>query len=477
MSVTARRELAGKAKRSGIFVLLNRISSGLLRLASNVILAELLFPEAFGVMVLVNIFILGLNLFSDVGIGPSLVRSKRGEEAAFYNTAWTVQIARGLLLGLLCLVLAHPYAALFQKPEIIPLIMLAGLGPFAAGFRSPHWFTADRRQTLGRKVGLELFGQIVGIAAMVYWAWAYGTVVALVIGGIVQNAVISLASFFVLPGGRVRPQWDRAAASELYRFGRWIFASTAITFLAMQSDRLLLGGLLNGFWLGMIGLALGLLSICTHFVQGLSSSVVFPTWMNSQRLDPEAHLERMRRSRYALQCVAMAVLVGITAGTPALFRIFYDDRYQGAVPIVQMLCVATWFGTLSVTSTAAALVFGDSKATTRSNFLVFLFKIPLGLLGWWMLELVGFLLGVTLANLIGARALARSLRGHGLDVVKMDRDQSLLAVLYLELAILPMVFPFEGWTLLGVEFVWGAALLVACLWPARNFLGSMVKRA
>lgn len=477
MSQAGTQELAGKAKRSGIFVLLNRVSSGLLRLASNVILAELLFPEAFGVMVLVNIFILGLNLFSDVGIGPSLVRSNRGEEPAFYCTAWTVQIVRGALLGLLCLLLAHPYAALFQKPEIIPLIMLAGLGPLAAGLRSPHWFTADRRQTLGRKVGLELVGQVAGILAMVYWAWAYGSVVALVIGGIVQNAVISLASFFVLPGGRVRPRWDRAAASELYGFGRWIFASTAITFLAMQSDRLLLGGLLSGFWLGMIGLALGLLSICTHFVQGLSSSVVFPTWMNSQRLDPEAHLARMRRSRSALLCVALAVLVGITAGTPALFRIFYDDRYQGAVQIVQMLCVATWFGTLSVTSTAAALVFGDSKATMRSNFAVFVTKMPLGLLGWWMLDLTGFLLGVTLANLIGARVLARSLRGHGLDVMDSDRDQSLLAILYLELAILPMVFPFEGWTQLGVEFVWGACLLVACLWPARNFIGSMVKRA
>ena len=300
---------------------------------------------------------------------------------------------------------------------------------------------------------------------------------ALVVGGVIQNAVVALGSHFVLPGGRVRPQLERAAMRELYGFGRWIFASTAINFLAMQSDRLLLGGLLNGFWLGMVGLGLGLISICTQFVQGLSASVVFPTWMNSQRLDPEAHHARMQRSRYALQCIAMAVLVGIAAGAPALFRLFYDDRYQGAIPVVQLLCLATWFSTLTVTSTAAALVFGDSRATTRSNFLVFLSKIPLSYAGYLLLDLVGFLLGAALANLLGARVLARALREHGLQIQASDRDQSLLAVLYLELAILPMVLPLSGWTLLGVEFVWGAALVGACLWPAREFLRKMVKRS
>ena len=40
-----------------------------------------------------------------------------------------------------------------------------------------------------------------------------------------------------------------------------------------------------------------------------------------------------------------------------------------------------------------------------------------------------------------------------------------------------MVLPLSGWTLLGVEFVWGAALVGACLWPAREFLRKMVKRS
>jgi O-antigen/teichoic acid export membrane protein len=383
---------------------------------------------------------------------------------------------RGTLLAALCVLLAGPYAAIFDKPELVPLITVAALSPLMEGFRSPHWFTADRRQTLGRKIGLELVAHICGAIAMVAWAAMTHSVIALVIGGVVQSGVISIGSHFVLDGGPVRPRWDREAARELYSFGRWIFLSTALTFLAMQSDRLLLGGLSSAFWLGLYGISSGLLAICTSFVHGLSSTVIFPTWMNSRRLDEKEHLLRMLRSRQALLCVATAGFVGLTAGVPGLFRIFYDDRYQGVIPLVQLLCVSAWFATLTTTSTAAALVFGDSRSTTLSNTVVLLTKIPFGLLGFLAYDLVGFLLATALSNLLGTITLGRALKEHGLHLGRQDRDQSLLALLYLELAILPSVFDLGGLRQLGVELVWGGLLMVAALWPARDYLRNIARR-
>lgn len=475
-AIADKQEIIGRARKSGLYLLSQRVASGMIRLISSIALAGLLFPEAFGLMVLVNVFLHGLNLFSDTGIGPSVVRSKRGEDPAFYNTAWTVQVLRGVLLATLCVVLARPYAAIFGMPELVPLIMIGGLAPLAAGFRSPHWFTADRRQTIGGKVTIQLVSQVIGVGLMLLYVWKTGSVVGLVLGGVFQNVFNSLVSHFVLPGGRVRFRWEREAARELYNFGRWILISTAITFLAMQSDRLLLGVLLSPFWLGLYGIAIRLMSICTSFVQGLSSSVVFPTWMNSRRLDPEVHLRRMKRSRHALLCVAMAVLVAIAAGVPALFRMFYDDRYVGVIPLVQLLCLETWFATLTTTSTAAALVFGDSRATSRSNLVVFLTKAPLAALGFWAFGLIGFLMGTALSNLLGALVLGTALKEHGLHIRRDELDQSLLAILFLQLAIVPMLFGLPPvWQTLA-EAAWGLALVLACLWPAREFLQTMLRR-
>jgi hypothetical protein len=52
-------------------------------------------------MALVQVFLTGLQMFSDVGIRTSVIRSNRGADPVFLNTAWTVQIMRAVFLWLL----------------------------------------------------------------------------------------------------------------------------------------------------------------------------------------------------------------------------------------------------------------------------------------------------------------------------------------------------------------------------------------
>ena len=56
-------------------------------------------------MVLVNVFVLGLELFSDVGIGPAVIQNERDDES-FVNTVWTIQIFRGAALFLVACITA-----------------------------------------------------------------------------------------------------------------------------------------------------------------------------------------------------------------------------------------------------------------------------------------------------------------------------------------------------------------------------------
>ena len=49
-------------------------ASQVLRLGGNLVFAHLLFPEAFGLMTLMTTVIVGLGLFSDLGLNTSVVR-------------------------------------------------------------------------------------------------------------------------------------------------------------------------------------------------------------------------------------------------------------------------------------------------------------------------------------------------------------------------------------------------------------------
>ena len=102
-------------------------SGQLIRLIRNLILTRLLFPEAFGLMTLVWMVMYGLEMLSDVGLGPAIIRDPRGDDPDFLNTAWTVQAIRGAVLwGASCLI-AYPMATFYSAPDLAQLIPVAGL--------------------------------------------------------------------------------------------------------------------------------------------------------------------------------------------------------------------------------------------------------------------------------------------------------------------------------------------------------------
>ena len=97
--------------------------SKIMQLGSNLVLTRLLFPEAFGMMALVFVFIGALNLMSDVGLLPSIIRSERGDTPEFLQTAWTIKVVRGFWIAGLAIVFAWPYAKFYDYDILFPLIL------------------------------------------------------------------------------------------------------------------------------------------------------------------------------------------------------------------------------------------------------------------------------------------------------------------------------------------------------------------
>ena len=61
-----------------------------MRLVNNVVLARLLSPPLFGLMLIVNSIRTGVELLSDVGINQNIISNKQGHTPEFYDTAWTI---------------------------------------------------------------------------------------------------------------------------------------------------------------------------------------------------------------------------------------------------------------------------------------------------------------------------------------------------------------------------------------------------
>lgn len=417
---TAEPSLESRAAKGAVWSLVSFGGGQALRFVGNLILTRILLEEAFGLMALVNVFLIGLQLFSDVGVGPSIVQNERGDDPRFLDTAWTIQVGRGAALWLASCLGAAPFAAFYGDDRLATLLPVAGLTALIAGFNSTKLFTASRHLHLKALVMVEIGAQAASLATMVAWARFDRSVWALVAGGVANATTRMMLSHLLLPGARCRFTFDRDAARALMHFGRWIFLSTVLTFFVQQSDRLIFGKMIPIALLGVYSVAVMLATLPTTALGGLASQVLFP-YLSRLHREGRRIEELFDRRREPLLVIAGWALSGLIAGGPVIVRLLYTDRWQSAGWIVQLIALAGWFGALEITNGSFLLARGDSRLVAASGAGKLLGMVALIPIGFHFGGFPGAVLGYVGAEFVryGVSVWAvrsRGLRGLGLDL-------------------------------------------------------------
>lgn len=460
--------------RGTVVSLVGQGGSKVLRLISNMILSRLLFPEAFGLMTMVNFLVLGLNMISDVGILPNIIQHKRGDEPAFLNTAWTIQTMRGAALLILGGVFAYPLSLFYEQPDLVSLVPVASLAAFFNGFESTKMATLRRRIHLGRVVTVEILSQAGAMVVMVTHALVYKSVWALVLGSVTAAALRTILSHLTLPGIRNEFTMEREAARAIFSFGKWIFLSTLVTYLAMRLDYLLLGKLLDLGDVGVYYLAATLAIIPIEVAGMVVGSVLLPALSEGARKDRETLNSYFREAQQLVLSAGLFAILGMVFFAPAFFWIFYDDRYIDAGWMVQLAMVTTWFLHLQESHVKALLAVGDAAGQAFANFLKLGVSAVAAVGGFYLIGLPGFILGMGAGSLTGHLAVLSKLQRHGIRALPGDAKWTVFgAGLAFIGAILPAMF--ESHLPLRIELVTAIAGILIMV-PFGIWVGRRLKR-
>jgi len=406
-------QLTARILRSVSWVIVGHGGAQAIRLASNLILTRILFPEAFGLMALVTMVNVGLMMFSDVGIGPAVARSPRGDDPRFLNTAWTTQVVRGIGLWLITLLLAYPFAQYYGHPELALYLPVAGLSLVAAGFLPTRVNTARRHLLLGRVTVLDLASQAVGVGVMVILALWTRSVLALVVGGVLGTLVKLWLMWAFLPGHRDRFEVERPALRELIHFGKWIFLSTAFSFVSTQGDKAVLGKLLTLKTLGIYNIGFFLASFPMMIGQSVVQDLLVSIYRNRPPGESAENRRKLRRMRVLITGGLCLLLLVLAYAGPALVAFLYDDRYLAAGAMMVLIACGLLPQAIGVTYDRAALAAGDSRGAFIYSGVRSVTQITLLILGLLHFGLVGGLVSQGVAMLAVYPILVRLARRHG----------------------------------------------------------------
>ena len=340
--------LRARMFRAAGWLLGGNISSQALRLFSNLVLTRLLVLEAFGLVAAVNTLYFALVMFSDLGVWQSVVKSERGQQARFLGTAWTVQMVRGTLLCCVVLLIAAGFkwgdaqgyfskGTVYADPRLALMIAVFGVCALLQGLESMKLASAQRELQVAYLSRLEVASQLIATTITLGLALATHSVWSLLAGTLAASAARTALSHLYLPGTNARPCWDRDCAQEIIGFGKWIFLSSIIGFLAAHGEKLILGATLTTASFGIFSIASTLMMAIMGVYGALNAHIIFSALSESLRTSEKATLQVYGRVQQLADVFLGVMAGGIFMSGQWVVQLFYDSRYQDAGWMFQWL--------------------------------------------------------------------------------------------------------------------------------------------
>ncbi len=384
-----------------LLVILFNISGMGIRFLSNLVLAWLLVPEMFGVAAIITTVIIGMMMLSDVGIYDSVIRNEKGEEKDFCSTAWYMQIGRGLVLYLIILVIAPLLARFYEVPELTQYLYVAGLALILFSFKSIYMSVLQRRMDVMPELKLEFIAQVVTASSTVLIAWLTGSIWALVVSHVINGTTLALVSHFFTPRSFYRFTFVKEYFWQIVHFGKWIYFGTLATFLTEHMDKLILGKVASLSELGVYQIGFTFAAIFFGIANMLMGRLVYPALAEASR-DSDGSFHRiMTDLKKVLLPLIGAMLIFSWFAAPYFFTYLYPKAYHDAGWISQYIVLMIWFMVLSNFHSAVFVAHNEPKVTAIVSLTVVALRMGLSLLGYFLYQLPGFILGMAVGSLIG----------------------------------------------------------------------------
>jgi O-antigen/teichoic acid export membrane protein len=424
------RTLKSRIYRAGGWSLGGYAASLALRFGSTLVLTRMFAPEVYGIMAVTAAVHMTIGALSDIGLNQAIIRSPNGQSSVFLNTAWTLQLARGIWVwgaSIIGAIIVHlialsgwiPANSVYASTILPPLIIASSFSSVIRGLQSMKIVTASRNLDQKRLVLVELISQLAGFVTTLFLGWFTRSIWSFVGGNLAAVTTSTLLSHILFQGPKDRFEWNSEALHELMFFGKWVFLTSIIGALTTNGDRLLLGIWADPAMLGYYSIASNLATIVGGAANRIFGAITLPALSEVIRQRPEQLAKIYNRLRWVVD-VAMIASAGFLWATGTfLIELLYDPRYSGAGPILQWLSCGLLFDRYGLAQ-SAWLALGHPRYMAVVNMLrtVFLFGCVPILYNLFGIE--GAIMGIAFHSMPAWISVFWFNGMHGLNNIKLE---------------------------------------------------------
>ncbi|GAB6054285.1 lipopolysaccharide biosynthesis protein [Magnetospira thiophila] len=359
--------MSSSIRRAVATSFLSKFSATAISTISVLILARLLTPAEIGVFSVGYAVIAIAHTIRDFGVVSYLIQEPNLTRD-HVKTALGITTAAAWSLAALLYGFSGFLADFYHEAGVQEVIQILCLNFLLLPFSSPVFALLRRDMNFGALLKINVLSAIVhgtvGVT-LAYMDFGYYSLAWASVAQILANVLLGMLfrpdAAMVLPGFK---HWRHVLS-----FGGRVSVARIFETLGNSSNDLIIGRLIDFTAVGLLSRALGLINLFDIRFMEAVESVMLPAFSSKNREGTHLKATYVRSVEY-LTIFAWPFFGVLILTTMPVMRIMFGPQWDAAIPLVQILCVATLIKPLFGMGTHVLVALGHVGANLRATALI-----------------------------------------------------------------------------------------------------------
>ncbi len=307
------------------------------RFIIGIVLARILFPEQFGLIAMLTLFIAVAQAFLDSGFGAALIQKHHVTETDT-STIFYFNIVVGLAASGVLSLAAPLIADFYNQPILTPLTRALSLVIVINSFGLIQDVILTKQinvktQTKVSVIAGVLSGLVgVTLAVMGFGVWS-------LVAQQISSSFFRTVLLWLCNDWRPSPVFSIRSLQAMFGFGSRLLASGLLDQVFNNIYSLVIGKLFSARDLGFFTRASGIRALPTQTLAGMIGRVTFPVLSTIQ--DDPARMKRgLKKALSTLALLNFPMMIGLAVLAYPLVVLFLTEKWSESVGYLQLLCLS-----------------------------------------------------------------------------------------------------------------------------------------
>lgn len=376
---------------------LERGGTQLVQFIIQIVLARLLFPEEYGAVAIVTVFIAIANVFVQSGFNTALIQKKNVDDID-YSSVFYLSLFVAFILYLTLFFASPIIADFYNQPILTPVFRVLSLTLFFGAVNSIQQAVVSRNLDFKKyffsSIGAIIVSAVIGIvlAYKGYGVWA------LVWQQLTNMALIMLILWFTVKW-RPKLKFSFERIKTLFSFGWKLLCSSLIDTIYRNIYDLVIGKKYSSASLAYYNRGKQFPSVVIQNVDSSISSVMLPVLSKEQ--ENREKVKRMVRRAIVTSCfIVFPIAFGFIAVAKPMVEVVLTSKWLPCVPFIQLLSLVYVFWPIHTANLQAINSIGRSDIFLKLEIIkkvvgivILLITLPMGIIALALGQIVSGIIG------------------------------------------------------------------------------------